>query len=343
MQTTQNPLISSSQPATEPVYQIEGLTKRYGKGKALRTAKAANLDINLDIMAGEVFGLLGSNGAGKSSLIRQMVNLVVPTAGRIQLMGYDIARHPEAVTRYVAYMPQKPHALLDLTTEEAIYFTGHMRGVAKPVARREAARLVEEWGLGDVRHKEVRNLSGGQHRLVNLATTLIGQLPVLILDEPTNELDPAYRRQVWEKLVEINQREGRTIILVTHNVQEAERVIQRVAVMSEGQIVGLGRVSELKARLEQNVSLELFLRPETADEAEATLHNITQAHRLRPYEWSVLITRQDGEDAIHDILSRVRLERLEDFRVHTATLEDVYMDLTGHSISTEENSKAAHE
>ncbi len=339
MQISQSgPTSALAQPSLSPVYRIEGLTKRYGKGKALREAKPANFEINLDIFPGEVFGLLGSNGAGKSTLIRQMVNLTAPTAGRILLMGLDIARHAEAVTRYVAYMPQKPHALLDLTAQEAIYYTGHMRGMSRPLARSEAIRLVEEWGLGEVRHKAVRHLSGGQHRLVNLATTLIGKLPVLILDEPTNELDPAFRRQVWERLVEINEREGSTIILVTHNVQEAERVIQRVAIMNDARIVGLGRVSELKARLDQSVGLELFLRPETAAEAEAILQNLPQTRRVRSHEWSVLVSRQGGEEAIHHILSQVRLDRLEDFRVHTASLEDVYMELTGHAIITEEES-----
>ncbi len=321
--------------SSSPVYAIEGITKSYGKGKAQRQTRPANLDISLEISRSEIFGLLGSNGAGKSTLIRQMVNLTAPTSGRILLMGCDIAREPQAVTRYVAYMPQKPHALLDLTAEEAIYYTGHLRGMARPVALREAARLVEVWGLGEVRRKAVRHLSGGQHRLVSLAATLVANLPVLILDEPTNELDPAFRRQVWEGLVELNQREGTTIILVTHNVQEAERVIQRVAVMNEGQIVGLGRVSELKARLDQNVGLELFLRPETALAAEESLTAIPQARRVRENQWSVLVSRQGGEEAIHHILSRVRLDRLEDFRVHTASLEDVYLDLTGHSIASE--------
>ncbi|HEX2914792.1 MAG TPA: ABC transporter ATP-binding protein [Chloroflexia bacterium] len=330
-----NPLLES-----EPVYRIEHLTKRYGRGKALRNAKPANLDISLDIKAGEVFGLLGSNGAGKSTLIRQMVNLTAPSEGRILLMGQDIARHPEAVTRYVAYMPQKPHALLDLTAEEAVYYTGHMRGMAKDLARREAARLVEEWGLEAVRRKAVRHLSGGQHRLVSLAATLVGNLPVLILDEPTNELDPAFRKQVWEQLVEINRTRGTTIILVTHNVQEAERVIQRVAIMSDARVVGLGRVSELKAQLDQQVVLELFLRPESAYAAEQVLSNTPQAQKSRPNEWTVRVPRQGGEEAIHQILSQVQLARLEDFRVHTASLEDVYMQMTGHHIANEETDAA---
>jgi ABC-type multidrug transport system ATPase subunit len=290
------------------------------------------LEISLDIVPGEIFGLLGSNGAGKSTLIRQMVNLTAPTTGRITLMGFDIARYPEAVTRYVGYMPQQPQALLDLTAQEAIYFTGHLRGMSRPAARQEAARLVEEWGLGEVRHKVVRHLSGGQHRLVSLATTLIGNLPVMILDEPTNELDPAYRKQVWEQIIRLNERQGTTIILVTHNVQEAERVIQRVGVMHEGRLVGLGRVSELKARLDQSVGLELFLRPEQATAAEAVLLATPGARHVRANEWTVLVPRAGGEDAIHTILSRLRLEHLEDFRVHTASLEDVYMELTGHQI-----------
>jgi ABC-2 type transport system ATP-binding protein len=327
----------TSGPPAQAVYHIERLTKIYAKGRALQSTKPANQDINLDIRSGEIFGLLGSNGAGKSTLIRQMVNLVAPTSGQILLMGQDIARHPGAVTRYVAYMPQKPHALLDLTAEEAIYFTGHMRGLSRPAARQEARRLVEDWGLEDVGKKAVRHLSGGQHRLVSLAATLTGNLPVLILDEPTNELDPAFRKQVWEQIVQVNQRQGTTIILVTHNVQEAERVIQRVAVMSEARIVGLGRVSELKAQMDQEVSLELFLRPDTAAAAETALEIMPEARRLQPYQWRVSVERTGGEEAIHRILSLVKLERLEDFRVHTASLEDVYMRLTGHAISNEES------
>jgi ABC-type multidrug transport system ATPase subunit len=335
--TNHEPLNPPGEAPDQAVYHIERLTKIYGRGRAPHIAKPANQDINLDIRPGEIFGLLGSNGAGKSTLIRQMVNLVAPTSGKILLMGRDIARHPEVVTRYVAYMPQKPHALLDLTAEEAIYYTGHLRGLSRPAAQQEARRLVEEWGLEDVRKKAVRHLSGGQHRLVSLAATLTGNLPVLILDEPTNELDPAFRKQVWEQIVRVNKQRGTTIILVTHNVQEAERVIQRVAVMSQARIVGLGRVSELKAQMEQEVSLELFLRPDVAAAAETALEDMPGARRLQPYQWSVSVERTGGEEAIHRILSLVKLERLEDFRVHTASLEDVYMRLTGHAISHEES------
>ncbi len=323
-------------PLSGPVYQIEALTKYYGKGWASRQERPANDAINLQIEPGEVFGLLGSNGAGKSTLIRQMVNLTAPTSGRVVLFGYDIARKPEAVARYVAYMPQKPQALLDLTVEEAIYFTGHLRGMSRAAAKHEAAQLVEEWGLGEVRKKAVRHLSGGQHRLVGLAITLVADRPVMILDEPTNDLDPAYRRQVWDRLVDFNRTRGTTIILVTHNVQEAERVIGRVAIMSRGQVVGLGRVGELKAHIDGSVRLELFVKPEYIAEVEPFLAGHERAKRVQAGQWSVLLPRQGAEDAIHAVLSGVRLERLEDFRVQTATLEDVYLALTGQPISEEE-------
>lgn len=310
------------------VYQIENLSKLYPK-----TSRPANDNISLRIEPGEVFGLLGSNGAGKSTLIRQMVNLTAPSSGRVLLFGQDIARKPELIAKCVAYMPQKPQALLDLTPEEAIYFTGHMRGMKRLDAKREAARLVDEWGLGEVRKKPVRQLSGGQHRLVGLAITLVADLPVLILDEPTNELDPAYRRQVWERLINFNKQGDKTIILVTHNVQEAERVIGRVAIMSKGRVVGLGRVGELKEQIDRSVRLELFVKPESAAEVEEVLAGVERATEVRPQHWSIMINREGAEEVIHYILSRVRLERLEDFRVHTATLEDVYMALTGEVIA----------
>ncbi|NWJ98007.1 MAG: ABC transporter ATP-binding protein [Chloroflexi bacterium] len=320
---------------------MENLTKRYGKGREAQQERPANDAISLQIEPGEVFGLLGSNGAGKSTLIRQMVNLVAPTSGQVRLFGYDIARHPEAVARFVAYMPQKPQALLDLTAEEAIYFTGHLRGMSRVDAKREAAQLVEEWGLGEVRKKAVRHLSGGQHRLVGLAITLVANRPVLILDEPTNELDPAYRKQVWERLVSFNQIRKTTIILVTHNVQEAERVIGRVAIMSRGRVVGLGRVGELKEQIDRSVRLELFLKPESLTEVELFLARLERAVPISQGHWSVLVPRQGAEEAIHAILSGVQLERLEDFRVHTVTLEDVYMALTGQAIASEETAKTA--
>jgi len=333
---SQSPLVAP--PATATVYAIEHISKRYGRGKAALNSRPANQDISLHIEPGEIFGLLGSNGAGKSTLIRQMVNLVSPSEGRITLFGYDIAHKPEAVTRYVAYMPQKPTALLDLTAQEAIYFTGHLRGMSRADAKKAAAQLVEEWGLGEVRHKAVRHLSGGQNRLVGLAITLVADRPVMILDEPTNELDPSFRRQVWDSLKELNTQRGTTIILVTHNIQEAEQIIGRVAIMSQGRIVGLGRVGELKEKIDRSVRLELFLKPERAELAEPALYSFENARQLKPNQWIVLVPREKAEDDIHRILSGVRLENLEDFRVHTATLEDVYMAYTGRAIEDEEGS-----
>lgn len=334
MLDTEELLLPPIESSIEPVYRIEHLTKRYGKFKKIadELPPAANDDITLDICPGEIFGLLGSNGAGKSSLIHQMVNLVAPTSGSIWLMGQNIAKKPEAVTRYVAFMPQQPQALLDLTAEEAIYFTGHLRGMSRRDAKAAAKRLVEEWGLEHIRDKAVRHLSGGQHRLVGLAITLVGERPVMILDEPTNELDPSYRRMVWEQIVSINKERGTTVILVTHNIQEAERVIQRVAIMSKGRVVGLGRVGELKERVDRSVRLELFLKPEYAPQVEPILSELHGSRLVRHLQWTVMVPRQEAEQAIYEILNQVGLDHLEDFRLQTATLEDVYMKLAGHAI-----------
>lgn len=339
---TKPTIFAVSENTSEPAYRVEHLTKLYskkGRGKNNPTEAPANDDLNLEILPGEIFGLLGSNGAGKSTLIRQMVNLTAPTSGSIWLYGQDIAKKPQTVTANVAYMPQQPQALLDLTAEEAIYFTGQLRGMSWSDAKAAARSLVERWGLAEVRKKAVRHLSGGQHRLVGLAITLVAERPVLILDEPTNELDPNFRKMVWEQILELNRERGTTIILVTHNIQEAEKVIQRVAVMSKGRVVGLGRVGELKERVDRSVRLELFLKPECASQIEPVLAALHGSHLVRPLQWIVLVPRQEAEQAIYQILSRVGLDNLEDFRLQTASLEDVYMKLAGHAIGDEEQTK----
>lgn len=158
----------------------------------------------------------------------------------------------------------------------------------------------------------------------------------MILDEPTNELDPAFRRQVWDHLKEQNTVHGTTIILVTHNVQEAEHVIGRVAIMSKGRMVGMGRVSELKSKIDQSVRLELFIKPDRAEICESQLVALEQARQLKPYHWVVLVPRENAEEDIYKVLGGIRLDNLEDFRVQTASLEDVYMAFTGRTIEDED-------
>ena len=192
-----------------------------------------------------MFGLLGDNGAGKSTLVRQMVNLTRSTSGSITLLGQDIRRDAASVTTNVGYMPQEGLALNNLTVGEALYFTAHLRGLSRADALRERDRLAEAMQLAALRGQVVPKLSGGQKRLLQIAIALAARPPVLILDEPTNNLDPQRRKLVWDTLREVNQQLGTTVIFITHDAIEAEKVIQRVGILREGELVAVGRPSEL--------------------------------------------------------------------------------------------------
>lgn len=304
------------------VYRIENLTKVYKN-----SSKKANDDISLDIFEGEVFGLLGPNGAGKSTLINQMTGLVRPTSGHISLFGMDAIKRPQIIPHYVSLQPQFSVALADLYPEEALLFTAQLRGASSSVAHAQVRALIEELDLGGLRKKRLRFLSGGQRQLVNLALAMIEERPVQIFDEPTSSLDPSIRRLVWEKLLTLNK-QGVTVVLVTHNVLEAERVVTRVAIVNDGRLLAIGTPGDLKARVDQRVKLELLFKVEY-DVDGAFLQTLGETHALTQQHWTLLCARSALQKAVDQIVARVGLESLDDFRILTPSLEDVYLQLGG--------------
>ena len=294
------------------VYDIQHLFKQYPGQK-----HPANKNITLQIHEGEIFGILGDNGAGKTTLVRQMVNLVCSSSGNITLFGKDITRNPLLVPTYVGYMPQDGRALNQLTVGEALYFTAHLRGMSRTDACKERDRLLNIWQIEELRHKYSSKLSGGQMRLLQIAVSIAGAPPVLILDEPTNDLDPQRRRQVWDVLHRLNNEQGTTIIFITHNAIEAEKIIQRVGIMRMGEFVALGRPSDLKKLVDQKLRLELFFSPETPPNLPPGM----AYSQLEPGRWLVLLEREQ----MMATLNCLQLDQLDDFRCYSATLEDLYV------------------
>ncbi|HEX6291097.1 MAG TPA: ABC transporter ATP-binding protein [Herpetosiphonaceae bacterium] len=304
------------------VYRIADLTKTY-KG----AQHPANDRISLDIHAGEIFGLLGPNGAGKSTLVNQMAGLIRPNRGSILLFGMDVVRSSEIVADYVSLQPQHTMAFWDQYPEEAIFHTGLLRGMARAAARKQVDELMAELSLDPLRRRRIRTLSGGQQRLVALAVAFVGDRPVQIFDEPTNDLDPKIRRLVWEKLLHQNQR-GATIILVTHNVLEAERIVQRVGIINHGRLMALGTPGGLKARVEQRVRLELLFKSEPNGYRELLQH-LGECRALSQQHLTILCHRDTARAAIDHVLAQIGLDQLDDFRILTPSLEDVYLELGG--------------
>ncbi len=294
------------------VYDIQNLVKSY-PGQA----QAANKNITLQIDEGEIFGILGDNGAGKSTLVRQMVNLLSSDSGTIALFGHNIVKVPHQVQMTVGYMPQESGALNNLTVGEALFFTAHLRGMSRTDARKECAALLDLWQIGELRHQPSSRLSGGQRRLLRLAVAMAGSPAVLILDEPTNDLDPQRRKLVWDILRDINREQGTTIILITHDAIEAEKAIQRVGILRYGELVAVGRPSELKRQVDRMLRLELFFSPETPPllPPGLTCYPLEAGHWRVLLEWNQVIPT----------LNSLNLDQVDDFRLYSATLEDLYL------------------
>lgn len=296
------------------VYEIEHLTKMY----PLQSAPA-NDDLSLRVEPGEIFGLLGANGAGKTTLVRQMANLLAPTRGTIRLFGKPLSHTPLYAPSQLGYMPQLGAALNTLTVSETLYFTAHLRGLSRSEARRERDRLIDLLDLGSLRNRIVTRISGGQGRLVLLATALAASPPVLILDEPTNDLDPQHRRLVWDVVRTVKEQQGTTVILVTHNVVEAEKVIERVGIMRRGRLIAVGRPGQLKSHLNHQLRLEIVFAPEQPP----TLPAHAAPRVTAPGRWHLLISHAEAPD----YLAALNASPVEDFTLGTATLEDLYLSL----------------
>ncbi|GAB4407880.1 MAG: ABC transporter ATP-binding protein [Anaerolineae bacterium] len=307
--------------AMTTVYEVRNLTKIYA-GQTV----PANDHITLDVHEGEIFGLLGDNGAGKTTLVRQMAHLLAPSSGTILLFGQPLDASALYTPGLIGYMPQDGLALNNLTVGETLYFTAHLRGLSRRDARAERDRLLEWFDLGEVRDRMAAQLSGGQRRLLLLATTVAASPPVLLLDEPTNDLDPVHRRRVWDALRTLKQGAGTTIILVTHNVVEAERVIERVAILRAGKLIALGRPGALKARLGDHLRLDITFQPD----APPTLPDGASPRALGPGRWQLLIAR---EAAAAYLAVLTRAPSVEDFSLSTATLEDLYLALAARQPS----------
>jgi len=302
-------------------YVVEGVTRRHGQ-------VIANDNIDLRVGAGEVFGLLGPNGAGKTTLVRQLVGLLAPHSGRISLFGTPLTDLDPG--GYVGYLAQGDVALADVPVAVAIRTTARLRGESSVDATRTTNDLIDELGLGALADRPLGHLSGGQRRLAAVATALAGHRPVLVLDEPTTGLDPDSRRLVWAALRRRRTERGTTVVLVTHNVLEAERVLQRVAVLDEGRVIACGTPAELKRSVDHDARLELVWRdePPMGDPLIAELAGLAEVQGQR---WLLTLPVDRARDTLGQLTRGAVYEALDDFTLAAPSLEDVYVALGGRA------------
>jgi ABC-2 type transport system ATP-binding protein len=224
------------------ILELEGLTRRFS------TIVAVN-DLTLAIERGEMFALLGPNGAGKSTTIKMLTTLLPPSSGRARVDGLDVVRHASAVRRLIGYVPQMLSADGTLTGRENLAVFARLYDVPRRERKPRVAEALSFMGLMDAADRPVRQYSGGMIRRLEIAQSMIHNPRVLFLDEPTVGLDPGARRAVWEHIEELRDRTGATIVLTTHQMEEADLLCERVAIMHQGVLVALGTPAELKASI----------------------------------------------------------------------------------------------
>ncbi|MFJ5305965.1 ABC transporter ATP-binding protein [Streptomyces sp. NPDC088350] len=314
---------------------VRGLSKTYPAVRGRRGAPGtpevrATDDVTLDIRQGEIFGLLGPNGAGKSTLVRQLIGLMRPDAGGVEILGHDIVRHPERAARILAYLGQESSALDELTVSLAAETTARLRGLDLRDARAERDAVLDELGLTAIAGRPLKKLSGGQRRLACVAAALVGERPLLVLDEPTTGMDPVARRAVWSAVDRRRAERGTTVLLVTHNVIEAETVLDRVAVLDQGRVIACDTPAGLKEQVAGEVRVELVWRekpPLDVPEVAALRDRAVESGR----RWTLRLAPEEARVAVATVTGGAAFAALDDFTLATPSLEDVYLTLGGNA------------
>ncbi|WP_308121677.1 ABC transporter ATP-binding protein [Actinotalea ferrariae] len=304
----------------EPLISARGLVKTFGDFTAVDA-------IDVDVRPGEAFGFLGPNGAGKSSTMKMIGCVSPPSAGSLRIMGLDPATHGPAIRARLGVVPQRDTLDEELTVEENIWVYGRYFGLSRSEVRRRAAELLEFAQLAERSRSVVEPLSGGMKRRLTIARALVNQPRILLLDEPTTGLDPQARHVLWDRLFRL-KREGVTLVLTTHYMDEAEQLCDRLVVMDHGRIVAEGSPRSL---IEEHSTREVLeLRFDSDDHREHLAAVDGVADRVEVLPDRLLLYTADGESAQAE-LGRRGVEPLSSL-VRRSTLEDVFLHLTGRTL-----------
>ena len=310
-------------PAAAPrdwAFRADDVTKVYKGGVR------ANDGLTLRIEPGEVYGLLGPNGAGKSTLVKQVIGLLAPTSGSLSIGPYDIVAHPEIARQLCSYLPQAQMPIDSFKVSEAIELTGRIRGGDRTAVRARTAEMVDALDIGEWRDALGAKLSGGVKRLVGFAMATVVPGRLVILDEPTNDVDPLRRRLLWQQVRALSDL-GCAVLLVTHNVLEAEKAVDRLAVVMDGRIVAEGTPSSLKAEDRGRMRLAVMLAPgaPTPDAPDWYRAPVRVGNNL-----VATVAETDAGAGIAWAQGLVDAGAAEEYALAASTLEDAYVRLTGH-------------
>jgi ABC-2 type transport system ATP-binding protein len=319
---------------SESAIEVSNLTKYYGKLLAVD-------QISFDVKGKELFGLLGPNGAGKTTTIRMICGMLRPTGGKVVVAGFDVSQKPEEVKRRIGLVPDISNLFGELSAKVNLEFMGKLYGLDKKTRRDRIDQVLELFQLKERQNDLVKYYSKGMHRRLTIAAALIHQPEILVMDEPTSGLDAQTARLVREIIIDLNKK-GRTVLLTTHQIDEADRLCQSVGIIDRGQLIALNTPEELKNSTEGMRALEIkILNGVDLQRWLPIIHEAEGADNVLLAEGKIRVLSKDLSKAIPTVVNLVDKHggKIESISVAQPTLEDAFINLTGKSIREEPMSK----
>lgn len=309
------------------VLETQDLTRQFGQLTAVNR-------LSFQVLEGEVFGFLGPNGAGKTTSINMICGLLEPTSGRVLVKGKSLTRDSKDIRRTIGMCPQSIVLWERLTCMEQLEFMAQMYGLSGQEARQSGKRLLADLGLEEKSSSLARTLSGGMQRRLNLAMALVHDPDIVILDEPEAGLDPQSRVKVREYIQSLARK--KTVIVTTHNMDEAERVADRVAIIDHGELLVLDTPEKLKQSLGEGDLVEIHLTNGKHDPeaARSALSGLSQDVKLEPESNILNVRALNAVGNLSEILETLRDAGFKpgEVNIHANTLEDVFIQLTGRRL-----------
>ena len=310
--------------------EAHGLTKHYGDVVALD-------GLDLSVPTGTVLGLLGPNGAGKTTAVSILTTLISPDAGTARVAGVDVVKEPQRVRSLIGLSGQYAAVDEHLTAMENLEMIGCLYGMRRREARKKASDLIERFRLSDSANRPLKTFSGGMRRRIDLAGALLADPPVLFLDEPTTGLDPRSRGELWEAIRERVDL-GTTVVLTTQYLEEADQLANEIVVIDHGRAIARGTSQELKRRIGgEHLDVHLALLTDLARVEDIIRPFAIGAIRIEEQDALISIPVAKGVEALGSVMAELSAQNVEilDIGLRRPTLDDVFMELTGHKTEEE--------
>lgn len=313
---------------TDKILRVKDLCKTY----KLRTGNIiANENINFTVSRGEMVAFLGPNGSGKTTLIKQIIGYIEPTSGVIEIFGKELRNKNRNLDR-IGYMMQTRYSHWDhLSAGDAMYYTGRLKKLSKSTTKSQIESLSKRLNLEKELNVTLERMSGGKKQAVALACAVIGNPELVVLDEPTNELDPEMRRYVWDFIRQLSESQGISIILITHNSNEIEVVADEIKIFANARIIKEGNPREMIRELNQKIRMELTMREDWKGDRDGFLANYEK-------RWSgnilfVYVEQDSVVSCIKEVFTHYETSKqIENIQMKQPNLEDVYIRLMGAKI-----------